>query len=841
MIYFRSLPREEVKMTQKKHHNAASLFFSSFIAEIFTDRLVLLTILIFISINACSSAEDKKTLLLTKGESYFNNDDFFMARLQFKRALQIDPNITEAYYKLGVTEVHLGNVKQALSNFLRVLELNPKHSNSHIQIGSLMLDAGFPKTAIQRTNFVLATDENHRKALKLKASALLKFNRNKNNTQMALQIFEQLLRSGDTSADIYYQSATALFKQSNIVQAQVRIAEGLSQNPQDSKLNELLAKTYLQQNKRENAIHTYQKLVTIDPKDPAYVFDLAELLWGTNRKQQAKKLLAKHTLLIGAKDESVWIRLSHFYAQKNKIDLSFNTLQAGLSAHPESFKLHLTLARRLIEKKDYVSVIKQLHPGLRTSEMKPGSNINDAKLLLSKSFLAIGELNQAKKYSDAYLKEYPQNEEALFIKGMIDLINNDPRNATSKFWSILETNPLNDAARIQLACAMTRTNQWQKAIEILTEGLVKSENDITLHHALFQTHLQQKNYVQAEIQLNELLSKNPDDLRTIAITADFYQLIGAREKAEKIYIKTLDNQPPIFLPYIELSKLYAIEKNYDKALKQLKKGHVILPESKEILLALTEMCIKTGKYESAVNIVKKRLEKNPQDAFAFLIKGKIYASMREYEKSERAYQKAIHLKPKYTQAHTELMELWYRQKKKNKITTYYNSLIRNTPNTIYARAVLAEFYIKEHTYPKAIELYESIIEKNPAELLALNLIGLMCTYPRSEQDLANALTLAKEALQNNPANPVVLDMLGWAYYHNGDLNRAQGYLYRSLDIAPDEPMTLFHLAKVTLEVGQFKKAAYALERALVINEDFSKKEEAQKILKDLLKKIQFQS
>jgi tetratricopeptide (TPR) repeat protein len=577
------------------------------------------------------------------------------------------------------------------------------------------------------------------------------------------------------------------------------------------------------------------------PKNSDYIFWLAELLWQTNQKHQAQKLLTQHILLIGAENESVWIRLSHFYAQKKKINLSFNTLQAGLSAHPKSFELRLTLSRMMVEKKKYSSAITQLLPSLISSEMKLGSNINNAKLLLSKSFLAIGELNKAKKYSDAYLKEHPQSEDALFIKGMIDLLNNDPRNATSKFWSILDTNPLNDAARVQLADAMSRTNQWQKAIEILTEGVEKSKSHTTFHNALFQVHLQLKNYIQAETQLNEILSKNPNDIRTMLILADFYRRIGAYEKARRIYAKISDNQPLECLPYLELSKLYVKEKNYDNALKQLKKGLAILPESKELLLELTKILIKTGKYDLSVNIVEERLEKNPREAFALLLKGKIYASMGEYEISEKAFQKAIRLKPNYTKAYIELMELWYHQKKKDQITTYYHALVKNKPNTIHAGTALAEFYVKEQAYPKAIELYESIIEKNSDGLLVLNLISLLCEHPRSELDPSNALTLAKEALQNNPGNPVVLDMLGWAYYHNGDLNRAQGYLYHSLDIDPNEPMTLYHLAKVTLEVGQLRKAIDVLERALILNKDFSEKDTAQKMLKDLLPKKQFKS
>jgi tetratricopeptide (TPR) repeat protein len=404
----------------------------------------------------------------------------------------------------------------------------------------------------------------------------------------------------------------------------------------------------------------------------------------------------------------------------------------------------------------------------------------------------------------------------------------------------LDINPLNDTARIQLAGAMSRTNQWQKAIEILAEGVEKSKCHTTFRHALFQVHMQLKNYIQAETQLNEILSKNSNDIPTMVMLADFYRRINAHDKAIRIYTIISDSQPLTFLPYIELGKLYAKERNYDKALKQLKKGHALLPESKELLLELAKIYVEMGKYDLSVNIVEKRLEKNPRDAFAFLLKGKIYASMGEYEISENAYKKAIRLKPNYTKAYIELMELWYHQKKKDQITTYYHALVKNTPNTIHAGAALAEFYVKEQAYPKAIEVYESIIEKNPDGLPALNLISLLCAHPRSELDLSNALTLAKEALQNNPDNPAVLDMLGWAYYHNDDLNRAQGYLYRSLDIAPDKPMTLYHLAKVTLEVGQLKKAVDALQRALKLNKDFSDKDTAQKMLRDLLQKKQFQ-
>ena len=799
-------------------------------------------IFIFFIINACSSVDEKKTLLLTKGRCYFDHHDYFRARIQFEQALRIDPNMVPAYYNLGLIEAQLGNAKQALSNFLHVLKLNPKHTDAQIQIGLLMLSANSPDKAIQRADIVLADKKNHQKALKLKAAALLELDNDEDNVKMAAQIFERLLRSGNTSAEIYYQSARALLHQKNLVQAQIRVTEGLAYHPRNYRLNEILAKIYAQLNENKDAIDTYQKLMTMVPDNPDYIFELAELLWATHQTQKSQKLLTKRLLPIGIKDASVWLRLSEFYRQKNKFDLSYNALTSGLSTHPHNLELHLATARRLIEKKNYMSAIKHLKPGLIRSENNTVFNLGDAPLLLSKSFLAIGKLAKAEQYSDEYLKSHPQNQGARYIKGMIDLLNNAPRKAASKFLSILEANPFNDAARIELAHAMVRVDQWQKAIDVLTAGILQNKNDVPLQQALFNTYKQQKKFDQAEERLNEILLRHPNDYSTMILQADFYRFIGARAKAEKIYRKMISVIPKEPSFYLQLSQLYAQDKNLDMAMRQLENGLAALPESNKIRLALTKIYLKRGKYDLVVKMAMQRLGQNPHDAQAFMLMGKAYATVREYEKSEAAYLKAIDSKTDYTEAQIELMELWYRQKKKQKIVRHFNSLIKARSNRISSHATLAAFYLKEHAYSKAIELYQAALDRNPEKFLrTLEMVQLMCSHPRNNKDISNAVVFAKRSLQHHPDNPSVLDALGWAYYHNGDVNKAHGYLYQALNLAPNQPTVLFHLAKVSLGAGQYKKAADALEKALAINEKFSEKKEALKILKNLRIKNRFQS
>jgi putative PEP-CTERM system TPR-repeat lipoprotein len=829
-------------MTLKNNFRAHCEYVPSDINLKFTPKLILGIIFVFFVISACSNIDEKKAIFLKEGRSYLDHYDYRMARIQFKRALRIDPNLAAAYYNLGLIEVQLGNAKQALSNFLHAIELNPEHIDTQIQIGLLMLSARSPYKATQRADIVLANEKNHQKALRLKAAALLELDNDEDNLRMAAQIFERLLRSGHTSAEIYYQSARALLHQKNLVQAQVRVTEGLTQHPHDYRLNELLAKIYVQLGENKDAIDTYQKLMTMASDNPDYLFELADLLWVTHQTQKSQKLLARHILPIGTKDAAVWLRLSEFYRQKNKLTLSYKALTTGLSIHPHHFELHLAIARKLIEKKDYLSAIKHLKPGLIRSEKDAGSNLKDAKLLISKCFLAIGELAQAEQYSDEYLESHPQSQKARFIQGMIDLLNDAPCKAAATFLSILEANPFNDAARIQLAHAMVRDDQWQKAIDILTTGTLKHKNNVSLWQALFKTYRQQKKFDQAEKQLNKILLKHPNDYSTMILQADFYRFIGDRDKAEQTYRKMIGVFPEDPSSYLQLSQLYTQDNKFDMATRQLENGLAMHPKSDEILLALTKIYLKRGKYDLVLKMAMKKIKESPHDAQAFMLTGKVYAAVREYGKSETAFLKAIDAKPNSAEAQIELMELWYRQNEKQKIVKYFNSLIKARPNSIASHAALAAFYLKEHAYLKAIEFYESALDRNPEKFLwTLEMVQLMCSHPRNNKDNSNAIVFAKKSLQHHPDNPLVLDALGWAYYHSGNVNQARGYLYQALNLAPNQPTIYFHLAKVSLGTGQYKKAADALEKALAINENFSEKKEALKILKNLRLKNRFQS
>lgn len=64
-----------------------------------------------------------------------------------------------------------------------------------------------------------------------------------------------------------------------------------------------------------------------------------------------------------------------------------------------------------------------------------------------------------------------------------------------------------------------------------------------------------------------------------------------------------------------------------------------------------------------------------------------------------------------------------------------------------------------------------------------------------------------------PLNPQILELLGWAYFMNGDTEKGRELMETSLALAPYEIQTLCDLAVLEMKEGNEKASEYA-ERAL---------------------------
>ncbi|MFQ5544248.1 MAG: tetratricopeptide repeat protein, partial [Nitrospiria bacterium] len=113
--------------------------------------------LFLIILTGCSSAESKKAKHLARAEDYIQEEKFPEAIIEYRNAIQIDPEDAETQYKLGIAHLKIGDlphIRQAFAALNTSLEMNPGNTDAHLKIGMLHTLAGDYKKAIEKGKIV---------------------------------------------------------------------------------------------------------------------------------------------------------------------------------------------------------------------------------------------------------------------------------------------------------------------------------------------------------------------------------------------------------------------------------------------------------------------------------------------------------------------------------------------------------------------------------------------------------------------------------------------------------------------------------------------------------------
>lgn len=118
---------------------------------------------------------------------------------------------------------------------------------------------------------------------------------------------------------------------------------------------------------------------------------------------------------------------------------------------------------------------------------------------------------------------------------------------------------------------------------------------------------------------------------------------------------------------------------------------------------------------------------------------------------------------------------------------------------------------------KARGFLDTLHREDPENPEIANSLGYFLA--EKNQDLELAEDLVKAALAAEPNNGAYLDSLGWVYFRLGRLDDALDYLIRAVNVLPDDPVILEHLAVVLRDLGQTEEARDMFRRAQAVGGD----------------------
>src|SRR3989304_3433147 len=111
---------------------------------------IIISCLVFIILSGCSQ-EAKKERHWKRGESYFTENRFKEAIIEYKNVLQIDPKNANARYKLGLAFLRTGELREAFSELSKSVELDQDLIDARLHLGNLYLLSRDPQKAREQT------------------------------------------------------------------------------------------------------------------------------------------------------------------------------------------------------------------------------------------------------------------------------------------------------------------------------------------------------------------------------------------------------------------------------------------------------------------------------------------------------------------------------------------------------------------------------------------------------------------------------------------------------------------------------------------------------------------
>ena len=160
----------------------------------------------------------------------------------------------------------------------------------------------------------------------------------------------------------------------------------------------------------------------------------------------------------------------------------------------------------------------------------------------------------------------------------------------------------------------------------------------------------------------------------------------------------------------------------------------------------------------------------------------------------------------------------YSKKNYDKALKAYERVIELAPENIEARCNLGLCYWLTDDVDKAINTLEAVLSEAPGFLPAYNNLGFILAD--TERDIKRGTALIETAVNRDPANPVYMDSLGWAYFKSGKLDEAERTIRRALlfdSLFPDKKAlttAYYHLAMVYEAMGNKAEAISAIQKAL---------------------------
>jgi tetratricopeptide (TPR) repeat protein len=727
----------------------------------------------------CHSA----TSYLQKGNTLFEEGQFAGASLNYRKAMQKDPTLGEAYYRAGLAELKQNKGAEALQDLQQAVRLMPNSNDAKRNLTNLMLGAYVAEP--QRPKFLydllvkysgewLAKNPNSAEGLRIKGYLAMLEQR----PEEAVDVFRRAHDSNPKDEKMTLSLMDALFRNKQPEEAEKVGLASIRGNPPGGDVYDALYRLYSAAKRSADAENILVRKVSGNPKEGAYVLQLASY-YAIAHKQPEMDNAMRMFLSNPSGDQKVHLKAGDFYAAIGDWTNALRQYKAGLGDSKDKLSYQNRIARALLsqgKREEALNVLSQalsknpddkeagaLRAGLllNSALARPGEAIQQfqalaeknpddlfLKFVLSKAQLEIGNLAAARTQLLEIVQRNPHFLDAQISLAEIAFRQGNSMESLQHAEAALEIDPANFRAQLLLGRSLLRVGNLDQAATVLGNLSRQAPNSVDVMVELARLDIRKRKFPEAEAAFNKIRASYPDDLRALAglVDIDFAQ-----------------NRP-------------------EKALALLDQEAARSHGAPQVLYLMAVTALRSGKYGEAINNLQRLADKTPGSIDPQLELASVFRLKGDYRHAIATLQKAALLQPKDPRPTAMLPYLLEMDNQRQEAKALARRALRLEPNNAAAMNNLA--YLLAETgddLDQALKLARQAANKSAGEPYFSDTLAYI--YLRKDQN-EEALQIFERLVRGYPNEPIFLYHLGMTYFQKGDVRNAKATLTHALQLRP---------------------------------------------------------
>jgi len=508
----------------------------------------------------------------------------------------------------------------------------------------------------------------------------------KGQYDQALNVYHEALIYDPNSASIYLAIAKDYILLGKAESALQMLQRSIELDPDFPDSHKLLAALYHRKNNLDLAEKEYNEILRLDPQNVDAHLNLAAIFQARNEPQKAER---HYEALVnaGRASREIMFQLGSLYFKEKDFASARRIYQSYVHQYPEDEQGYLAVGAVLLAESDSTAAIEWYQQTHRENEHFIG--VREELVTL---YIATEHWDEAiAVYEDAVARDSTNIMTQVKLAN-IRLAAGDTVRALSELQAVTETFPADWRGFYQLGVVYYTMGEWQKSIPHFLKSaelnskqpdtffrlgiayqqvgdLALAEQNYRKAHELVPRHpgvsfslgqllFQAQRYDEAIQFLQKSVQSSPKNAVFVGTLAAAYDELGEHQISESYYRKALNldaNNATILNNYS-----YSLAERgvrLQEALEMVKKAVEKEPENGAFLDTLGWIYFKLDDYQQALHFVKKSLEIRSDSAEVLEHLGDIYRALGQAQQAVANWRKAQELEPHRRSVQTKLDSL----------------------------------------------------------------------------------------------------------------------------------------------------------------------------------------